>query len=199
MHYKSKERLQFYPYLTFLFFAACFATLRTFIFLMTRPLCFTSTSLTLGKTNFILTSYALMRRLTGGFFAEFLGIAAAAADELLAELLSEIRLLFLLLLLLIGLTIGLAGGLAGIGFLPISLARFLARFPNGLLAGRLLAGLAAAEVAVELAVELSEELIFLVAATLCLSKINITPLLKINIRPPSRNRSRSRHFLVLFL
>ena len=72
---------------------------------------------------------------------------------------------------LLGLTIGLAGGLADgllTRFLPISFARFLARFPNGLLAEL-------AELTELAADELPEEIIFLVAATLYLSK-SILPL-----------------------
>ena len=42
---------------------ACFATLRSFIFLTTFPLCFTSTSLTQGKRNFIFTSAIRIRPL----------------------------------------------------------------------------------------------------------------------------------------
>ena len=128
--------------------------------------------MTLGKANFILTSYALMRLLllTGN---------ADAGSKLLAELLSE---LIRLLTRLLGLGIGLAGGLIDgiLIFLPIPFARFLARFPNGLL---VLAGIAAAAAAavgflaglVEELDELPEEIMFLVAATLCLSK-SILPL-----------------------
>ena len=95
---------------------------------------------------------------------------ADGGSKLLAELLSK---LIRLLTRLLGLGIGLAGGLIDgiLIFLPIPFARFLARFPNGLL---VLAGIALAGLAEELD-ELPEEIMFLVAATHCLSK-SILPL-----------------------
>ena len=67
------------PYLTFLFLAPRFATLR--IFLTTFPLTLTSIFLLYGKRNFIFTSDALTRR----------PISLTAANLLLSKLILGLR------------------------------------------------------------------------------------------------------------